>query len=122
MADLVFASRPLARRLPKWPAVRNLPARRRGLASAHHKYGGKGYIAGQAEGIVTVAGEPAARRIYLFARPAMTCIADTWSKEDGTYRFTRLSTDAQYLMIAADHKKQYEPVGYDYITPALPDD
>jgi len=21
------------------------------------------------------------------------------------------------MMIAADHKKQYEPVGYDYITP-----
>lgn len=122
MADLVFASRLLLRRRQQWPNGHNLPARRRGLASAHYKFGGKGYIAGQAEGIVTVAGEPAARRIYLFARPTMTCIADTWSGEDGTYRFTRLSTDAQYLMIAADHKKQYEPVGYDYITPALPDD
>lgn len=107
---------------PRHPGINRVPLRRPLKLSAHYKFGGKGYIAGQAEGIVTVAGEPAARRIYLFARPAMTCIADTWSGEDGTYRFTRLSTDAQYLMIAADHKKQYEPVGYDYITPALPDD
>ena len=36
---------------------------------------------------------------------------------DWVYRFARLNTETQYMMIAADHKKQYEPVGYDYITP-----
>ena len=39
------------------------------------------------------------------------------SRDDCTYRCARLNTETQYMMIAADHKKQYEPVGYDYITP-----
>ena len=76
-----------------------------------------GYIAGEGTGIVTVGGQPASRRIYLFARPTMECIADCWSKEDGSYRFDRLKEDEEYLMVATDYKKQYEPVSYDFIKP-----
>lgn len=85
--------------------------------SPHYKYGGRGYIAGEAEGIVTVNGQPASRRIYLFARPKMEIVADTWSKDDGSYRFDHLKEDEEYLMVATDYKKQYEPVSYDFIKP-----
>lgn len=96
--------------------------RRKVIRSAHWQYGGRGYIAGEAEGIVTVNGQPASRRIYLFARPKMECIADTWSKADGSYRFDRLKEDEEYLMVATDYKKQYEPVSYDFIKPFVDTD
>lgn len=102
---------------PRHPGINRVPLRRPLKLSAHWKYGGNGIIAGEGEGIVTVGGEPASRRIYLFARPTMELVGAQWSRDDGTYRFTRLNTETQYMMIAADHKKQYEPVGYDYITP-----
>lgn len=87
------------------------------VLSPHHKYGGKGYIAGEAEGIVTVNGQPAARRIYLFARPNMVCVADTWSADDGSYRFDRLNESMEFLLVGTDYKKQYEPVSYDFVMP-----
>lgn len=94
----------------------------RSIKYGHSKYGGRGYIAGEAEGIVTVNGQPASRRIYLFARSNMECIADTWSKDDGSYRFDRLKEDEEYLMVATDYKKQYEPVSYDFIKPHVDTD
>lgn len=100
----------------------NLLLGSRPLRSAHWQYGGRGYIAGAAEGIVTVGGQPASRRIYLFARSNMECIADTWSKDDGSYRFDRLKEDEEYLMVATDYKKQYEPVSYDFIKPHVDTD
>lgn len=92
------------------------------IISPHYKYGGRGYIAGEAEGIVTVNGQPASRRIYLFIRPKMEIVADTWSKDDGSYRFDRLKEDGEYLMVATDYKKQYEPVSYDFIKPHVDTD
>ncbi|WP_165006248.1 hypothetical protein [Neisseria yangbaofengii] len=88
----------------------------------HYLYGGKGYIAGEAEGIVTVGGQPASRRVYLFVLPSMECIADTWSKPDGSYRFDRLDSEKEYMMVARDYKKQYEPVSYDFIKPYVDSD
>ena len=38
------------------------------LMFADSVYGGRGYIAGEAEGIVTVGGQPAERKILLFER------------------------------------------------------
>ncbi|ATD64117.1 hypothetical protein ACFPVS_08950 [Neisseria weixii] len=121
MADLFFRSRPVFyyRQLSY---QNHLLQSNCFLRSAHHKYGGKGCIAGEADGIVTVDGQPASRRIYLFALPAMECIADTWSKPDGSYRFDRLNTDKEYMMVARDYKKQYEPVSYDYIKPYVDSD
>ena len=115
--NVVIRSRPRVKTLPRHNRIANLAVKTRPLLSAHWKYGGDGFIAGEGEGIVTVGGEPASRRIYLFARPTMELVDAQWSRDDGTYRFARLNTETQYMMIAADHKKQYEPVGYDYITP-----
>lgn len=117
MPNYVFRSRLAVKRGKQRGKIVNRIARSRAVKSSHWKYGGHGYIAGEGTGIVTVGGQPASRRIYLFARPNMYCIADTWSAEDGSYRFDRLKEDEEYLMVATDYKKQYEPVSYDFIKP-----
>lgn len=117
MPNYVFRSRLAVKRGKLRGKIVNRIARSRAVKSPHWKYGGHGYIAGEGTGIVTVGGRPASRRIYLFARPNMYCIADTWSEEDGSYRFDRLKEDEEYLMVATDYKKQYEPVSYDFIKP-----
>ena len=71
---------------PRHPGINRVPLRRPLKLSAHWKYGGNGFIAGEGEGIVTVGGEPASRRIYLFARPTMELVDAQWSRDDGTYR------------------------------------
>ena len=85
-------------------------------------YGGRGYIAGEAEGIVSVGGQPAERKILLFERQAFKVIRSQWSKPDGTYRFDCLNPNKEFLMVALDHKKQYEPVSYDFIKPFVDTD
>lgn len=84
----------------------------------HH---GRGFIAGRGEGIVTVGGTPAARRILLFERGRFVLVRSIWSKADGTYLFDRLNESMEYMVVAVDHKKQYEPVAYDFVRPALPE-
>lgn len=122
MADLIFKSRAVTKFGVRRSKIENHAVKSRAIRSPHVKYGGRGYIAGEAEGIVTVGGQPASRRIYLFARSNMECIADTWSKDDGSYRFDRLKEDEEYLMVATDYKKQYEPVSYDFIKPHVDTD
>ena len=85
-------------------------------------YGGRGYIAGEAEGIVSVGGQPAERNILLFERQTFKVIRTQWSKPDGTYRFDYLNPNKEFLMVALDHKKQYEPVSYDFIKPLVDTD
>lgn len=85
-------------------------------------YGGRGYIAGEAEGIVSVGGQPAERKILLFERQVFKVIRTQWSKPDGTYRFDFLNPEKEFLMVALDHKKQYEPVSYDFIKPFVDTD
>lgn len=88
-----------------------------GFVFADPIYGGRAYIAGDAEGIVSVGGQPAERKILLFERQYFKVIRSQWSKPDGTYRFDFLNPDKEFLMVALDHKKQYEPVSYDFIKP-----
>lgn len=82
---------------------------------------GAGFIAGGGDGIVTVGGVPASRQILLFERERFVLVRSTWSNGDGTYLFDRLNPDFEYMVLAVDHKKQYEPVAYDFVVPALPD-
>lgn len=114
---LAFRSRAVAKIGARHDAPQFLAFKSRAVSRPDIKYGGHGYIAGEAEGIVTVGGQPAARRIYLFARPQMVCVADTWSRDDGTYRFDRLDENTEFLMVGTDYKKQYEPVSYDFVRP-----
>ena len=92
------------------------------LMFADSVYGGRGYIAGEAEGIVTVGGQPAERKILLFERRNFKVIRTQWSKPDGSYRFDYLNPNKEFLMVALDHKKQYETVSYDFIKPFVDTD
>lgn len=84
-------------------------------------YAGDGLIGGQSPGLLTVAGLPAKRQIFLYVRPFKRppyLIDAIWSNDDGTYAFDMLDRNQKYLMVAVDHEAQYEPVAWDYITPA----
>lgn len=81
-------------------------------------HGGRGYIAGTADGIVTVAGKPAARRIYLIDAQDMHMVRSTWSQSNGEYFIVYLNPNKEYLVLARDHLRQYEPVAWDYVQPA----
>lgn len=81
-----------------------------------------GYIAGAADGIVTVNGQPASRPIYLYevsnGISIMTLIARQTSLLNGRYLFMGLNPSKRYLVMARDHNKEYEPAVFDYVTPA----
>ena len=83
----------------------------------------KGYIAGTGLGIVTVAGKPASRVVHLYARgygsQPLELVGICISRSDGSYRFDGLDLSRKYLVVAVDHKMAYEPVGWDWITPAV---
>lgn len=79
-----------------------------------------GYIAGAADGIVTVQSKPAAREILLMDANSRDYqfVGRVWSDDNGHYMFTDLDPDKQYLIMARDYNKEFEPFAYDYVTPA----
>ena len=60
-------------------------------------------------------GKPASRRILLIERERFKVVDDTWSADDGSYLFDQLNPEQDFLVLALDHKRQYEPVAYDYV-------
>lgn len=100
---------------PLFGAVKSRTANHYGL------FHGAGLIAGRGDGILTVGGEPAERRILLFDRERLKVVRSVWSRPDGTYLLDRLNAGREYLVLAVDHKKQYEPVAYDFVRPAVPE-
>lgn len=91
---------------------------RRGLLK-QSVHTGKGYFSGEGEGIVTVNGEPASRRILLLDCATLRFVRGTWSNQDGTYRLSHLDPNRQYLMLARDHLGEWEPVAYDLLRPKV---
>lgn len=77
-----------------------------------------GYIAGTADGIVTVLGKPASRKIWLLNAQTMTVEAAQWSLNNGHYAFFGLDPTKRYLVMVRDYKKELEPFVWDYIKPA----
>lgn len=79
-----------------------------------------GYIAGTADGIVTVNSKPARREILLMDANSQDYrfVRRVWSMDNGHYMFTDLDPDKQYLIMARDYNKEFEPFAYDYVTPA----
>lgn len=116
----VVCSHGLSFRLPRREGLLNGLAQSKALCHYGRTHGA-GFIAGRGDGIVTVGGVPASRQILLFERERFVLVRSTWSKDDGAYLFDRLNPDFEYLVLAVDHKKQYEPVAYDFVVPALPD-
>lgn len=80
--------------------------------------GHQGYIAGSADGIVTVQGKPASRKIWLLDARSMAIEQVVTSLANGHYMFLGLDTTKEYLVMVRDHKKEYEPFCWDYVAPA----
>ena len=77
-----------------------------------------GYIAGANDGIVTVAGKPASREIWLLGAATMAVEQVVTSLNNGHYMFLGLDPAKEYLVMARDYKKEYEPFVWDYVKPA----
>lgn len=77
-----------------------------------------GYIAGTNDGIVTVAGQPAQRDIWLFNAQTLAVEQIISSLKNGHYLLTGLDPAKEYLVMVRDFKKEFEPFVWDYVTPA----
>lgn len=77
-----------------------------------------GYIAGTGNGIVTVQGKPASRKIWLLDAQTMAFKQVIASLSNGHYIFMGLDPDKRYLVMVRDYKKEYEPFVWDYVKPA----
>lgn len=70
--------------------------------------GGAGYVAGELpDGIVTVNGAPAPRRVDLIHRATCQLIASRFSTADGTYRFDGLDPAEEFDIIGRDWTSTY---------------
>lgn len=83
-------------------------------------YGGvdAGYIAGSGDGIVTVQGKPASRKIWLLDAQTMAIEQVVTSLKNGHYIFMGLDLNKEYLVMVRDYKKEFEPFAWDYVKPA----
>ena len=77
-----------------------------------------GYIAGGANGIVTVNGNPATRDIVVLNAQDLSVVQRSQSFDNGHYLLNGLDPSQQYLVMARDYNKEYEPAVFDYITPS----
>lgn len=77
-----------------------------------------GYIAGIADGIVTVNGVPTASNIIVFDANGLSVVQRSQSLVNGRYLLNGLDPNQQYLIMARDYNKEYEPAVFDYVTPA----
>ncbi len=77
-----------------------------------------GYIAGISDGIVTVQGKPASRKIWLLDEKTMAVERVVTSLSNGHYMFLGLDTAIEYLVMARDYKREFEPFVWDYVKPA----
>lgn len=77
-----------------------------------------GYIAGTAEGIVTVNGKPATRDIIVLNAQDLSVVQRSQSLQNGHYLLNGLDPTQKYLVMARDYNREYEPAVFDYVTPA----
>lgn len=83
------------------------------LSLAHHSY-----IAGSGDGIVTVQGKPASRKIWLLNAQTMAVEQGITSLKNGHYMFFGLNPDKEYMVMVRDYKRELEPFAWDYVKPA----
>lgn len=77
-----------------------------------------GYIAGSGDGIVTVQGKPASRKIWLINAQTMAVEQVITSLKNGHYLFLGLDSTKEYLVMVRDYKRELEPFAWDYVKPA----
>lgn len=77
-----------------------------------------GYIAGTADGIVTVNAVAAQRDVVVLNAQDLSVVQKSQSFANGRYLLNNLDPSKQYLVMARDYNKEYEPAVFDYVTPA----
>ena len=77
-----------------------------------------GYIAGSTDGIVTVKGLPASRKIWLLDAQTMSVEQVITSLKNGHYLFLGLDPAKEYVVMVRDYKRELEPFAWDYVKPA----
>lgn len=85
-------------------------------------FGGGATISGTVKEKAAQAGapnRPLVRRVQLFSSKTNVLVAQTWSAEDGTYRFDHLDAGQTYTVIATDHLRNYRAVIADNLTPEV---
>ena len=78
----------------------------------------QGYIAGTADSIVTVNGAAARRDIIVLNTQDLSVVQLSQSLKNGHYLLNNLDPTKQYLVMARDYNREYEPAVWDYVTPA----
>lgn len=78
----------------------------------------QGYVAGTADGVVTVNGVVAKRDIVVLDAVDLSVLQRSQSFANGHYLLKGLDQSKQYLIMARDYNKEYEPAVFDYVTPA----
>lgn len=78
----------------------------------------RSYIAGSGDGIVTVAGKPESRKIWLLDAQNMAVEQVVTSLKNGHYMFLGLDPAKKYLVMVRDYKKEYESFVWDHVAPA----
>lgn len=87
------------------------------LISTYSTAQGSGYIAGANDGIVTVQGVPASRKIWLLDAKTLVVNQVISSLTNGHYIFLGLNPDKEYLVMVRDYKRELEPFAWDYVKP-----
>lgn len=88
------------------------------LVNMYISFGGNAsYIAGSSDGIVTVQGKPASRKIWLLDAQTMAVEQVVTSLQNGHYLFMGLDTAKEYLVMVRDYKKEFEPFVWDCVKP-----
>ena len=77
-----------------------------------------GYIAGTADGVVTVNGVAAKRDIVALDAIDLSVVQHSQSFNNGHYLLNGLDPNQKYMVMARDYNKEYEPAVFDYVTPA----
>lgn len=76
-----------------------------------------GYISGEKDGIVTVGGVPASRKIDVLDVKTMAWLQSTTSDDNGNYLLMGLDPAKRYLLMCRDYKGEYEPCCWDNAAP-----
>lgn len=87
------------------------------ILTAHAK-DQQGYIAGTDDGIVTVVSTPTSRAITVLNADTLHYVCTATSTLKGNYLIMGLDPNKRYLIMARDHKREYEPFAWDWVVPA----
>lgn len=78
----------------------------------------QGFFAGRDEGIVSAGSKPARKPVIVLDALTLQVVATAWSLDNGHYLVRNIEPDREYLLLARDSQRGYEPYAYDWIAPS----